>query len=29
MSITAWWIVHAVMLAGIIIGAWATVEAHT
>ena len=29
MSITAWWIVHAVMLAGIIIGAWATIETHT
>ena len=29
MSITAWWVIRAVMLVGIIVGAWATVDAHT
>ena len=28
MSIAAWWVLHAVMLAGIIVGAIASVEAH-
>ena len=27
MSIVAWWVLHAVMLVGIIVGAWASVEA--
>ena len=29
MSIAAWWVLHAVMLVGIIVGAMAEVEAHT
>ena len=29
MSIAAWWVLHAAMLVGIIVGMLAEVEAHT